>query len=192
MHIPDWTPEQKPQPADLVDAVLARRGGKLLNLDRALLWSEPVARGWNHFLGAVRTRMALDARVRELAICTVALVTGADYEYGHHAPEYLQSGGAQADLDALRDWLSASQEPAKRESALERLRASSLGELAVLSVRYAEQITRHSRANAELVAALRQHLHPTAIVELTTAIAAYNMVARVLLALDVQPETRHD
>lgn len=192
MHIPDWTPEQKPQPADLVDAVLARRGGKLLNLDRALLWSEPVARGWNHFLGAVRTRMALDARVRELAICTVALVTGADYEYGHHAPEYLQSGGAQADLDALRDWLSASQDPATRESALERLRTSSLGELAVLSVRYAEHITRHSRANAELVAALRQHLDPTAIVELTTAIAAYNMVARVLLALDVQPETRHD
>ena len=192
MHIPDWTPEQKPQPADLVDAVFARRGGKLLNLDRALLWSEPVARGWNHFLGAVRTRMALDARVRELAICTVALVTGADYEYGHHAPEYLQSGGAQADLDALRDWLSVAEDPDRRDGALERLRSSAMGELAVLSVRFAEQVTRHARASEELVAALRQHLDPTAIVELTTAIAAYNMVARVLLALDVQPETPHD
>ncbi len=47
MRIPHWTPEQKPQPKDLVDAILARRGGALLNLDHALLWSEPVARGWN-------------------------------------------------------------------------------------------------------------------------------------------------
>lgn len=49
MRINDWTPERKPQPQALVDAILARRGGRLLNLDRALLWSEPVARGWNVF-----------------------------------------------------------------------------------------------------------------------------------------------
>ena len=55
MRIPHWTPEQKPQPKDLVDAILARRGGALLNLDHALLWSEPVARGWNVYLKNVRT-----------------------------------------------------------------------------------------------------------------------------------------
>ena len=42
-------------PEDLVDAILARRGGELINLDRALLWSEPVARGWNVYLRNVRT-----------------------------------------------------------------------------------------------------------------------------------------
>ena len=40
-----------------VDAILARRGGTLLNLDKALLWSEPVARGWNVYLKAVRTEL---------------------------------------------------------------------------------------------------------------------------------------
>ena len=50
MRIPDWTPEQHPQPKELVDAILARRGGSLLNLDKALLWSEPVASGWNVYL----------------------------------------------------------------------------------------------------------------------------------------------
>ena len=55
MRIPDWTPERKPQPADLVDAIRARRGGALINLDRALLWSEPLARGWNVYLKAVRS-----------------------------------------------------------------------------------------------------------------------------------------
>ena len=54
MRIPDWTPALKPQPQDLVDAITARRGGALLNLDKALLWSEPVARGWNIFMRDVR------------------------------------------------------------------------------------------------------------------------------------------
>ena len=39
MRIPDWTLAFKPQPQDLVDAVLKRRGGVLIKLDKALLWS---------------------------------------------------------------------------------------------------------------------------------------------------------
>ena len=31
MRIPDWTPEQLAQPQELVDTILARRGGALLN-----------------------------------------------------------------------------------------------------------------------------------------------------------------
>ncbi len=101
MRIPDWTPEAKPQPAELVNAILARRGGQLINLDKALLWSEPLARGWNTYLKAVRTELPTSPRLRELAICTVALLTGALYEYHHHAPDFLAAGGTQAELDAL-------------------------------------------------------------------------------------------
>jgi alkylhydroperoxidase family enzyme len=36
--------------------------------------------------------------------------------------------------------------------------------------------------------AMRQHFDATQIVELTGAIATYNMVARFLVALDVTPE----
>ena len=62
MRIPDWTPERKPQPQDLVQAILERRGGALLNLDRALLWSEPLARGWNVYLKACAPAWAPAAR----------------------------------------------------------------------------------------------------------------------------------
>ena len=51
MRIPPWNPDSKPQPQDLVQAILARRGGTFINLDRALLWSEPLARGWNSWAG---------------------------------------------------------------------------------------------------------------------------------------------
>ena len=32
MRIPDWTPALKPQPQDLVDAILKRRGGALITV----------------------------------------------------------------------------------------------------------------------------------------------------------------
>ena len=80
MRIPDWTPARKPQAQDLVDAILKRRGGTLINSDKALLWSEPLARGWNVYLKAVRTDLPTSPKLRELGICTVALLTGAAYE----------------------------------------------------------------------------------------------------------------
>ena len=180
MRIPAWTPELKPQPAELVDAILARRGGQLINLDRALLWSEPLARGWNTYLKAVRTELPTDRRLRELAICTVALLTGAQYEYHHHAPDFLAAGGTPAELDALARVVA--------RDALAEARDAALGELEQLVIRYAAQMTLDVRVDDTLFAALRGHFDTTALVELTSAIATYNMVARFLVALGVTPE----
>ena len=88
MRIPDWTPELKAQPEALVQAITERRGGALINLDRALLWSEPLARGWNVYLKAVRTELPTSRKLRELGICTVALLTGAAYEYTTTRPTF--------------------------------------------------------------------------------------------------------
>jgi alkylhydroperoxidase family enzyme len=178
MRIPDWTPERKPQPQDLVHAILERRGGALLNLDRALLWSESLARGWNVYLKSVRTELSTSRKLRELGICTVALLTGAHYEYQHHAPDFLAAGGIQADLDALMAFTAA-----PNSDALE-----ALGEEQALVVRYAAQITLNVRVDDALFAQLRERFDTTELVELTAAIATYNMVARFLVALGVTPE----
>ncbi len=45
MRIPPWTSDAAPRDPALLDAILRRRGGKFINLDLALLWSEPLARG---------------------------------------------------------------------------------------------------------------------------------------------------
>jgi len=180
MRIPDWTPERKPQPQTLVDAIAARRGGTLLNLDRALLWSEPLARGWNVYLKAVRTELPTSRLLRELGICTVALLTGAHYEYHHHAPDFLAAGGTQAALDALAAYARTDVAQAPSDPAL--------GEVESLVVHYAAQMTRQVAVSDAVFAALRRHFDETAIVELTAAIATYNMVARVLVALGVTPE----
>jgi alkylhydroperoxidase family enzyme len=178
MRIPDWTPERKPQPQDLVQAILERRGGTLLKLDRALLWSEPLARGWNTYLKAVRTGLGVSRQLRELGICTVALVTGAAYEYHHHAPDYLAAGGTQAALDALQAYVrsGAGGEP------------QGLAGDEALVARYAAQMTRDVKVDDALFAELQKRFDTTELVEITAAIATYNMVARLLLALGITPE----
>jgi alkylhydroperoxidase family enzyme len=177
MRIPEWTPQAKPQPDDLVNAILARRGGSLLNLDRALLWSEPLARGWNVYLKAVRTELPTSRKLRELGICTVALLTGAMYEYHHHAPDFLAAGGSQPELDALQAFCRA---PDVAPSGL-------AGDEALVA-RYAAQMTRQVKVEDALFAQLQKRFDTTQLVELTAAIATYNMVARFLVALGVTPE----
>ena len=178
MRIPDWTPDRKPQPQDLVQAILDRRGGTLLNLDRALLWSEPLARGWNTYLKNVRTGLGASRKLRELGICTVALVTGAHYEYHHHAPDFLAAGGTQAQLDALQAYVKAG---AQGEP-------SGLAGDEALVARYAAQMTRDVKVEDALFGQLQARFDTTELVEITAAIATYNMVARFLVALGVSPE----
>jgi alkylhydroperoxidase family enzyme len=184
MRIPDWTNQAHPQPADLVDAIKARRGGELINLDKALLWSEPLARGWNVYLKAVRTELPTSRKLRELAICTVALLTGAAYEYHHHAPDFLAAGGTQAELDALAAFV----EPFLQSN--QPLAQVNIAQAAIETIvmQYAFEMTINVKVHDTTFAALRQHFDTTQIVELTAAIATYNMVARFLVALGVSPE----
>ena len=180
MRIPDWTPALKPQPQALVDAILTRRGGTLINLDKALLWSEPLARGWNVYLKAVRSELPTSPKLRELGICTVALLTGAHYEYKHHAPDFLKAGGTQAQLDALHAFVQADPRGIPMDASLDAVEA--------LVIRYAAQMTLDVKVSDAVFDALRTHFDTTQIVELTSAIATYNMVARFLVALGVSPE----
>jgi alkylhydroperoxidase family enzyme len=180
MRIPAWTPEQKHQPQDLVDAILARRGGELINLDRALLWSEPVARGWNVYLKNIRTGLPTSRKLCELGICTVALLTGAKYEYHHHAPDFLTAGGTQAELDALNRVVQGDPCQAVTDEALHDIER--------LVVQYAAQMTRNVKVDDALFAAIQARFTTTELVELTTAIATYNMVARFLVALQITPD----
>ena len=175
MRIPFWSPGAAPCDPAIVAAVEKRRGGKLLNLDRALLWSEPLARGWNAYLREVRLGFAVSPRVKEIAICTVARLTGADYEFDHHWPEYVKAGGDDALRPRILDPDSAATDTAF--STDERL-----------AIRYATSMTRDVKVPRQLFDLVKARFGTTELVELTAAIATYNMVARFLVALEVSDE----
>jgi alkylhydroperoxidase family enzyme len=93
--------DEQTVPHEVVEPICARRGGKLLNLDRMLLHSPAYARDWNALLGAVRRELTLPPRLRELAICAVASLTGAEYEWRQHGPELLVSFKGQMIAGAI-------------------------------------------------------------------------------------------
>ena len=173
-----YVPTDISQPADVVDAVRARRGGGLLNLDRTLLHSPPLTRGWNAYLGAVRTGLnPATQQLRELAICGVAVINDAPYEYGHHAPVFMQAGGTQAQADGLKNWASA----------LANTALYTPDQLAVM--RLTDEMTRLVKVDDATFNAARATLETDAdMVELVATIASYNMVSRFLVALGVDPE----
>jgi alkylhydroperoxidase family enzyme len=175
LRIPDWSEEAAPRDPALMKAILERRGGKLINLDRKLLWSEPLARAWNVYLKAVRREFAVSPRLKELAICTVARITGADYEFAHHWPEYVAAGGDEKLKSRIMDVDSAATDTAFTED--ERL-----------AIRYATVMTRDVKVPDSLFALLRERLSNTEVTELTAAIATYNMVARFLVAMQVEED----
>ena len=146
-------------------AVRERRGGNLLNLDRILLHSQPLAQGWNTFLGALRRGCSLDGKLREFAILRIALLCRAPYEHFQHAPDALACGATQAQIDALVDW---QQHPQLFNTA----------ETAVLA--YTDAMTQNVQVSDATYAAVRAAFNDAELVELTATIGAYNMVARFL------------
>ena len=91
-----------PEEQAIVSRVRARRAPRPLQaLDLTLLHSPNVADGWNSFLGAVRTKTSLSDDVREIAICRVAVINQAWYEWAHHAPLAQAGGVAEAGMKTL-------------------------------------------------------------------------------------------
>lgn len=170
-----YQPADLGEPAELVAAIRARRGGRLLNLDRMLLHSPQLAAGWNAYLRAVRDDLSLDPQSREIAMCAVAALNGADYEFHHHAPEFVRAGGTAGQVEALRNPLLA----ADSAQFDERQRAV---------LRFTVEMTRDIAVRDPTFDEVRRHFDERATVELAGVIAAYNMVSRFLVALRIEPE----
>lgn len=172
-----YIPADATEPREIVDALRARRGGTLLNLDRMLLHSPPVAMGWNAMMGAVRGELSLTPKLKELAMCVVAVLNDAEYEWGHHAPLFMKAGGTEAQLAAMRDPIAAAGNTSLFDDA----------ERAALALTI--EMTRQVRVGEATFAAVRAALpDDRQTFELVTVIAAYNMVSRMLVALGVEPE----
>lgn len=176
-RLPLLTDDQAGPPA-LVAAIRARRGGALIDLDRLLLHSPAFAEGWNQFMGRVRNDLTISALLRELAMCGVAALNGADFEMHHHAPLYLAAGATDAQLAALHR-LGA--EPAVASDPV--FDATQQAVLALVV-----EMTRQVKVDDATFARARAAMgSDQAMFELVGVIAAYNMVSRILLAMTLTP-----
>jgi AhpD family alkylhydroperoxidase len=171
-RVPYLDDTTNPELKALCDRIRAERGGRVLNLYRALLNSPRIAEGWLNLFTAIRQQADLPAQYRELAIMLIAVINGADYEYQGHVPFALKAGLTQEQLDDLPAWRKSPRYDAKQRGVLE----------------YTECMTRNVHVPDEVFALVRPHFEPRQLVELTATIAGYNLVSRFLEAMHIDPE----
>jgi alkylhydroperoxidase family enzyme len=157
----------------ILDRVIARRGGKLIPLDRTLLHAPLITDGWNSFMVAIRTKNSLPADVRELAFCRVIALTKAWYEWEIHTPIARQAG--------LKGEVLAVIEPGTPIADDGNI----LDERQRAVVTYADAVSLDAVVPEDVFAAVRRFFSDKDMVELTASIAGFNTVARFVTALDV-------
>ncbi len=168
LRVPPVEPGTKPELAEIEGRILSERGRVSL-LYRVLLNSGPIASGWERMLTAVRNQTTIAGDLREMIILRVAVLNRASFEFDAHAPIAEREGVSTPKIEALRQ-----PQLADVFDARERL-----------VLRLADAMTRDIDVPDELMAALKTHYDPKGLVELVATVAAYNMVSRFLVALNV-------
>ncbi len=168
IRVPLVEPGTRPELKDIEDRILQERG-RISLLYQVLLNSAPIAQGWEGMLTAVRNQTSVAADLRELIILRVAVLNQASFEFEAHVPHALKAGVVQEKIDDIQCMdLSA------RFSDEEKL---------ILTM------TDHMTCDIQVPAALMQEVTarygPGPVVELVATVAAYNMVSRFLVALNI-------
>lgn len=172
-YVPNPPPTTTLEEAAIVARVAARRHPRPLQaLDLTLLHSPPVADGWNSFLGAVRTQTSLTADVREIAICRVAVLNGAVYEWEHHAPLARQGGVGEEGMRVLGREESTGESMGEDagEGGTGGNREGALSEKQWAVVRYTDAMTRGVKVSDEVFAEVRRHFDDREVVEITATV----------------------
>lgn len=168
IRVPLVAPGTRTELGDIETRILKERG-RISLLYQVLLNSPPIATGWESMLTAVRNRTTVPAALREMIILRVAVLNDAAFEFEAHVPHALEAGLAVEKIEALK-----AAQPANLFSEEERL----LLELT-------DRMTRDVKVPAPLMDQVNARYEASAVVELVATVAAYNMVSRFLVALNI-------
>ncbi|KIJ26717.1 hypothetical protein M422DRAFT_112711, partial [Sphaerobolus stellatus SS14] len=159
-----------------------RKDGKLINLDGVFLNAPAIARGYNELVGAIRLQNSLDPALRELLILRVAALNSAAYEWIQHEPVGRAGGLTDDQLRTIRDvsYVRTTPRPLRRPQTSPPLTAVMAAALA-----YTDAMTVDIKVPQEVFDELKRHLDDKQLMEVTATVASYNLVSRVLMALDV-------
>src|SRR6266511_3403503 len=144
----------------MAERIRQARGGRLLNLFKMQLYNPAIAGGWLDLGSAVRFKSELDAPTRELAICLVARITDAEYEWRGHRRLAIAEGFPEVQIDDILNW--------------QKSEAFDQPQRAVLALD--EELTPSVKVSDATVAAVKNALPPRQVLELVTTCAYYNMV----------------
>ncbi len=170
IRVPLVEPGTRPELAELEATIKAERGGEIVVLYQALLNSPPIASGWEKMLTAVRNRTGVPADLREIIILRVAVLNRASFEFDAHTPYAQKAGVSDEKIAAVRDF------PKQRE-------VFSADEQLVLEL--ADRMTRDIEVPDDFMDKVKKRFDARGVVEVVATVAAYNMVSRFLVAINI-------
>jgi alkylhydroperoxidase family enzyme len=167
-------PDAHPELAPIIEKIRSGRRGTVINVYKLLLHAPAIAEIWLDLINAVRWKVDLDGRLREIVIVRIGYLNRCSYVVKQHVPLLTTPEGlTQAECDALADW-----------------RASNFfdgRERAVLA--FTDASTREVEVPDAVFESLRSHFSERQIVELTVLVGTYNMHTRMCHALKIDPQT---
>jgi AhpD family alkylhydroperoxidase len=172
-RVPYPTREQYPEAhLHAYDRLLSERGNPAPNIFLVLANIPNLLDQLLSFTGEMRHGAAIEARLRELCIVTVGLVTKCQYEFDHHWNSALKAGLRREQLEQLADFENSG-EFDDRERAI---------------IRYAREATLAIEVSDRIWADLRQHLNLRETMDIVMAVAWYNAVVRMLIPMQIEKE----
>jgi 4-carboxymuconolactone decarboxylase len=164
-------------PADqAVWDLIAEKRGRVLGPFPVLLHSPEVAHRTAHLGAYLRFESQLPPVLRELAILAVAREMDCRFEWAAHVRLAREAGVREEAIGAVRERRApAGLTPEEAEPVL-----------------YVIQLVRSHRVDEALFSALRERLGVGGLVELTTTVGYYGMIAGVLNAFEVLPAAGED
>ena len=167
-----------------IESSIARERGSISPLYQALLNSAPIAAGWEKFLTAVRKATTVPPDLRELVILRIAVLNRAPFEFDEHVVHARQAGLSDAKMEAVKHWRMPGQsDNATREDGSEPFTAD---ERLVLEL--ADAMTRDIEVSDALMERVAKRFDARGVLEVVATVAAYNMVSRLLVALQIRHE----
>jgi alkylhydroperoxidase family enzyme len=165
---------EEPQSDELRDLYERLSQGGLglgvLNIFKVLAHNPPLLRNYARFGTTFFTNAtALSPRLREIAVLRIGQLTGSEYEFGQHVRIALMAGLTIDEIAGLQNYDET----------------ESFSELERVVIRYTDAVSSLTPDVPQLARELRRWLSERELMELTFAIGHWNMVARLLVPLEV-------
>jgi AhpD family alkylhydroperoxidase len=156
----------------LFDRLEAERGIPVENIFLALANVPELCEATLSMAMALRKRTVINRRLRELAVLTVGLLTGSEYEVDHHWNSAVRAGVRREQLEALARFETEAVFTEEERTVM----------------RYAKEATVGGEVAEVTWQALCGFLDLRQRIELVLTVAWYNCVVRILLPLKIDRE----
>jgi 4-carboxymuconolactone decarboxylase len=148
------------------------RTGSVPNLIRALARDPDLLESLLPFLRRMFGVSRISPDLKAIVMLHVSKANYCPYCYHDHAPTLAQLGYSPEQIEALGEALPTEELYAEVERAV---------------IRFADEVTRFVGAGKRTFEEARRHLTEEQMVELTALAAACNMITRLVMTLDVEP-----